>query len=323
MRVLAAIAVALMAMTSVASAQDSTTDFPSRPIKIVVCVPAGGGVDTVARVVAKELQEKLGQPVVVENRAGAAGNIGADFVFHAKPDGYTLLAAQPAPLTVNPLLYKDMAFDPSKFVPVGIMTSAPNVLMVRANFPAKTAQEFLAYAKANPGKINFGSQGIGTTSHLTTALFEERTGTSMVHVPFKGTAPALNALIGGYIDMIFMELASANKLAKGGQARILAVATDKRIPSLPDVPTFEEVGVKGFESSTWNAIAAPPGTPSEIVEKLNDAVTDALNSPGAVDLFHKLNLQPEPGSPSQAASFIHAQTALWSDVIAKARIQPH
>lgn len=323
MRVLAAIAVALMAMTSVASAQDSTTDFPSRPIKIVVCVPAGGGVDTVARVVAKELQEKLGQPVVVENRAGAAGNIGADFVFHAKPDGYTLLAAQPAPLTVNPLLYKDMAFDPSKFVPVGIMTSAPNVLMVRANFPAKTAQEFLAYAKANPGKINFGSQGIGTTSHLTTALFEERTGTSMVHVPFKGTAPALNALIGGYIDMIFMELASANKLAKGGQARILAVATDKRIPSLPDVPTFEEIGVKGFESSTWNAIAAPPGTPSEIVEKLNDAVTDALNSPGAVDLFHKLNLQPEPGSPSQAASFIHAQTALWSDVIAKAHIQPH
>lgn len=323
MRVLAAIAVALMAMTSVASAQDSTTDFPSRPIKIVVCVPAGGGVDTVARVVAKELQEKLGQPVVVENRAGAAGNIGADFVFHAKPDGYTLLAAQPAPLTVNPLLYKDMAFDPSKFVPVGIMTSAPNVLMVRANFPAKTAQEFLAYAKANPGKINFGSQGIGTTSHLTTALFEERTGTSMVHVPFKGTAPALNALIGGYIDMIFMELASANKLAKGGQARILAVATDKRIPSLPDVPTFEEIGVKGFESSTWNAIAAPPGTPPEIVEKLNDAVTDALNSPGAVDLFHKLNLQPEPGSPSQAASFIHAQTALWSDVIAKAHIQPH
>lgn len=323
MRVLAAIAVALMAMTSVASAQDSTTDFPSRPIKIVVCVPAGGGVDTVARVVAKELQEKLGQPVVVENRAGAAGNIGADFVFHAKPDGYTLLAAQPAPLTVNPLLYKDMAFDPSKFVPVGIMTSAPNVLMVRANFPAKTAQEFLAYAKANPGKINFGSQGIGTTSHLTTALFEERTGTSMVHVPFKGTAPALNALIGGYIDMIFMELASANKLAKGGQARILAVATDKRIPSLPDVPTFAEIGVKGFESSTWNAIAAPPGTPPEIVEKLNDAVTDALNSPGAVDLFHKLNLQPEPGSPSQAASFIHAQTALWSDVIAKAHIQPH
>jgi tripartite-type tricarboxylate transporter receptor subunit TctC len=323
MRVLAAIALALTAMTSLASAQDATSDYPNRPIKIVVCVPAGGGVDTVARVVAKELQEKLGQPVVVENRAGAAGNIGADFVFHAKPDGYTLLAAQPAPLTVNPLLYKDMAFDPSKFVPVGIMTSAPNVLMVRADFPAKTAKEFMAYVKANPGKINFGSQGIGTTSHLTTMLFQEVTGTSMVHVPFKGTAPALNALIGGYVDMIFMELASANKLAQGGQARILAVATDKRIPNLPDVPTFDEIGVKGFTSATWNAIAAPPGTPPEIVEKLNDALNDALNSPGPVGLFHKLNLQPEPGSPSQAASFIHSESALWGDVITKAHIQPH
>jgi tripartite-type tricarboxylate transporter receptor subunit TctC len=323
MRILAAIALALTAMTSLASAQDATNDYPNRPIKIVVCVPAGGGVDTVARVVAKGLQEKLGQPVVVENRAGAAGNIGADFVFHSKPDGYTLLAAQPAPLTVNPLLYKEISFDPTKFVPVGIMTSAPNVLMVRSDFPANTAQEFMAYAKANPGKINFGSQGIGTTSHLTTALFQELTGTSMVHVPFKGTAPALNALIGGYIDMIFMELASANKLAQAGKARILAVATEKRIPNLPDVPTFEELGVKGFESATWNAIAAPPGTPPEIVEKLNDAVSDALNDPGAIDLFHKLNLQPEPGSPSQAASFIHAQNALWQDVIVKAHIEPH
>jgi len=323
MRLLAAIALALTAMSSLAFAQDTAGDYPNRPIKIVVCVPAGGGVDTVARIVAKELQEKLGQPVVVENRAGAAGNIGADFVFHAKPDGYTLLAAQPAPLTVNPLLYKDMSFDPTKFVPVGIMTSAPNVLMVRADFPAKTAQEFLAYAKANPGKINFGSQGIGTTSHLTTALFEELTGTSMVHVPFKGTAPALNALIGGYIDMIFMELASANKLAQGGQARILAVATDKRVPGLPDIPTFEELGVKGFSSSTWNAIAAPPGTPPEIVEKLNDAMNDALNSPGPVDLFHKLNLQPEPGSPAQAASFMHDQRELWRNVIVKAHIEPH
>jgi tripartite-type tricarboxylate transporter receptor subunit TctC len=154
-------------------------------------------------------------------------------------------------------------------------------------------------------------------------LFQEVTGTSMVHVPFKGTAPALNALIGGYIDMIFMELASANKLAQGGQARILAVATDKRIPNLPDVPTFDEIGVKGFTSATWNAIAAPPGTPPEIVEKLNDALNDALNSPGPVGLFHKLNLQPEPGSPSQAASFIHSESALWGDVITKAHIQPH
>jgi tripartite-type tricarboxylate transporter receptor subunit TctC len=322
-RVLSAIALAFMAISSPASAQDGTTGYPNRPIKIIVCVPAGGGVDTVTRIVAKGLQERLGQPVVVENRAGAAGNIGADFVFHAKPDGYTLLAAQPAPLTVNPMLYKHMSFDPKKFAPVAIMTSAPNVLMVRSDFPAKTAQDFIAYAKANPGKINFGSQGIGTTSHLTAMLFQELTGTSMVHVPFKGTAPALNALMGGYIDMIFMELASANKLSEAGKARILAVATEKRIPALPNIPTFSELGVKRFESGSWNAIVAPPGTPQEIVEKLNDAVNDEVHSASAVDLFHKLNLQPESGSPAHVGTFITEQTEIWGRVITQAHIDAH
>lgn len=323
MRLLATIVLTLAAATSLAAAQDATTGYPNRPIRIVVCVPAGGGVDTVARLVAKGLQERLGQPVVVENRAGAAGNIGADFVYHAKPDGYTLLAAQPSPLTVNPMLYKDMSFDPTKFEPIAIMTSAPNVLMVREDFPAKTAQEFIAYARANPGKINFGSQGIGTTSHLTTMLFQELTGTSMVHVPFKGTAPALNALIGGYVDMIFMELASANKLAQAGKARILAVATEKRIANLPDVPTFAELGVKGFDSGTWNAIVAPPGTPHAIVEKLNEAVNDEVHSASAVAFFHKLNLQPEGGTPAHTRDFIRAETGLWGRVITEAHIQAH
>jgi tripartite-type tricarboxylate transporter receptor subunit TctC len=181
-----------------AFAQDAATNFPNRPIHIIVCVPAGGGVDTVTRIVADGLQKKLGQPVIVENKAGAGGNIGAEAVFNADPDGYTLLAAQPSPLTVNPLLYSKMAFDPARFEPVTIMTTVPNVLLVRPDFPAKTAKEFIAYAKANPGKINYASQGIGTTSHLTAALFEKVTGTTMVHVPFKGTAPALNALIGSH-----------------------------------------------------------------------------------------------------------------------------
>lgn len=322
MRMLAAIAL-FLTTTSLAFAQDATNGYPNRPIKIIVCVPAGGGVDVVTRVVAKGLQERLGQPVVVENRAGAAGNIGADFVFRSKPDGYTLLAAQPSPLTVNPMLYKNMSFDPTKFEPIAIMTSAPNVLMVRSDFPASTAQEFIAYAKAHPGKINFGSQGIGTTSHLTAMLFQERTGTSMVHVSFKGTAPALNALIGGYIDMIFMELASANKLAQAGQARILAVATDKRVPALPNLPTMAEAGVKGFESGTWNALVAPPGTPQDIVEKLNDAVNDEVHSASAVDLFHKLNLEPVGGTPAHAKTFIREQTAVWGKVITTAHIQSH
>ena len=261
MRGFLALISAFALLTASASAQDAAATYPNRPIKIVVCVPAGGGVDTVTRIVAKACSKKLGQPVVVENRAGAGGNIGAESVFTSDPDGYTLLAAQPSPLTVNPLLYKKMAFDPTKFEPVAIMTTVANVLLVRPDFPAKTAQEFIAYAKANPGKINYASQGIGTTSHLTAALFEKVTGTKLVHVPYKGTAPALNDLIAGHVDMIFMELASAIKLHQAGKARILAVATTKRIPSLPDIPTLDEAGVKGFESGTWNAIAAPPKTP--------------------------------------------------------------
>jgi tripartite-type tricarboxylate transporter receptor subunit TctC len=189
-----------------------------------------------------------------------------------------------------------MAFDPTKFEPVVIMTSIANVLLVRPDFPAKTAREFIAYAKANPGTINYASQGIGTTSQLTAALFERITGVKMVDVPFKGTAPALNALIGSHVDMIFMELASAIKLRQAGKAHILAVATSARIANLPDIPTLNEVGVKGFESGTWNAIAAPPKTPPAIVAKLNKAIIEVLNSPDVQDRFNKINLHTPPAA---------------------------
>jgi tripartite-type tricarboxylate transporter receptor subunit TctC len=322
-RTLLALISAVTLFVSGANAQDAAAGYPNRPIHIIVCVPAGGGVDTVTRIVADGLQSKLGQPVVVENRAGAAGNIGAEAVFTSSPDGYTLLAAQPSPLTVNPLLYKKMAFDPTQFEPVAIMTTVANVLLVRADFPAKTAQEFIAYAKANPGKINYASQGIGTTSHLTAALFEKVTGTKMVHVPFKGTAPALNALIGSHVDMIFMELASALKLHEGGKARILAVATTNRIPTLPNIPTLDEAGVKGFESGTWNAIAAPPKTPAAIVAKLNVAVNEVLNSKNVQEKFAKLNLHAAGGTTAHAAAFIKNETHLWGDVIKEAHVPAH
>jgi tripartite-type tricarboxylate transporter receptor subunit TctC len=308
---------------SAASAQTSVADFPSRPIKIIVCVPAGGGVDTVTRIVADGLGKRLGQPVVVENRPGAAGNIGAEFVFNAEPDGYTLLAAQPAPLTVNPLLYTKLNFDPAKFEPVAIMTTVANVLLVRPDFPAKTAQEFIAYVKANSGKVNYASQGIGTTSHLTAARFERVTGTKLVHVPYKGTAPALNDLIASHVDFIFMELASAIKLHEAGRARILAVATKERVPSLPDIPTLDEVGVTGFESATWNAIAAPPKTPAAIVAKLNAAVDDVLMSPQAQTLFAKINLHAAGGTPAEAKAFIATETQVWGDVIRGAGVEAH
>jgi tripartite-type tricarboxylate transporter receptor subunit TctC len=320
MRVLLAMVSAAMLYASSALAQDAAANYPNRPIRIIVCVPAGGGVDTVTRIVANGLQKRLGQPVVVENRAGAAGNIGADVVFHSDPDGYTLLAAQAAPLTINPLLYKKMNFDPTRFEPVAIMTVIPNVLLVRPDFPAKTAKEFIAYAKANPDKINYASQGIGTTSHLTAALFERVTGTKLVHVPYKGTAPALNDLIAGHVDMIFMELASAIKLHEAGRARILAVATAKRIANLPDVPTLGEVAAKNFESRAWNAIAAPPKTPAAIVVKLNKAINEVLQDSEVQSHFAKLNLQAAGGSPAEASAFIKQETTVWSDVIKEAHV---
>jgi tripartite-type tricarboxylate transporter receptor subunit TctC len=320
MRILLAMVSAAMLYASSALAQDAAANYPNRPIRIIVCVPAGGGVDTVTRIVANGLQKRLGQPVVVENRAGAAGNIGADVVFHSDPDGYTLLAAQAAPLTINPLLYKKMNFDPTRFEPVAIMTVIPNVLLVRPDFPAKTAKEFIAYAKANPDKINYASQGIGTTSHLTAALFERVTGTKLVHVPYKGTAPALNDLIAGHVDMIFMELASAIKLHEAGRARILAVATAKRIANLPDVPTLGEVAAKNFESRAWNAIAAPPKTPAAIVVKLNKAINEVLQDSEVQSHFAKLNLQAAGGSPAEASAFIKQETTVWSDVIKEAHV---
>ena len=319
---LAAISAAILFASS-ASAQDPAADYPNRPIKIIVCVPAGGGVDTVTRFIAEGLHQKLGQPVVVENRAGAAGNIGAEAVFTSDPDGYTLLAAQPAPLTVNPLLYKKMNFDPKQFEPVAIMTSIANVLLVRPDFPAKTAKEFVAYVKASPGKVNYASQGIGTTSHLTAALFEKVVGTKLVHVPYKGTAPALNDIVASHVDFIFMELAAAIKLHETGKARILAVATNKRISNLPDVPTMDEVGVKGFESGTWNAIAAPPKTPPAIVAKLNKAVNEVLKSAAARDHFAKINLHAAGGSPAEAAAFIKKETEVWGGVIKDAHVEAH
>jgi tripartite-type tricarboxylate transporter receptor subunit TctC len=302
-----------------AFAQD-VSNYPNRPIRLIVCVPPGGGVDTVARIVADGLQKKLGQPVIVENRGGVAGNIGTEVVFNAEPDGYTLLAAQPAPLTINPLLYKKLNFDPTQLVPVTIMTTVDNVLLVRKDFPAKTPEEFIEYAKMSPGKINYASQGIGTTSHLSGALFETVTGTKLVHVPYKGTSPALNDIIAGHVDIIFMELASAIKLHESGFARILAVATTRRIPTLPNIKTLDEAGVKDFESGTWNAIAAPPKTPDAIVQKLNKAIVEVLNSPEAMEHFTKLTLRASKSTPEEAATFIKHETELWGGVIKAAGV---
>jgi tripartite-type tricarboxylate transporter receptor subunit TctC len=305
-----------------AGAQDSAANFPDHPIRVVVSVPAGGGVDTVTRIVTDKMRAALGQPLAVENKSGAAGSVAAESVYNSTPDGYTLLASQPSPITTNPFLYKSLNYDPTQLTAVAIMSHVPNLLLVRPDFPAKTVQELIAYAKANPGKINYASQGIGTTSHLTAELFATITHTKLTHVPYKGTAPALNDLIAGNVDVMFNELATSLELHKSGRARILAVATKQRIAAIPDIPTFAEAGVPGCESDTWNALTAPPKTPAGVVAKLNDAANKAMKDPVLLDRFQQLSLTPGGGTPAEMDAFLKEETQRWGGVIRAAGIEP-
>jgi len=322
--VIAALGIFLAAAagSSVTDARKGAADFPARPISVIVSVPPGGGVDTVTRIVADKMGTQLGQPVIVENKAGAGGSLAADVVFHSTADGYTLLASQPAPITTNPFLYQSLNYDPKQLVPVAIMSHIANVLLVRPDFPARTVQELIAYARANPGKLNYASQGVGTTSHLTAALFATITKTKLVHVPYKGTAPAITDLIASHVDLMFNELATSLQLHKAGKARILAAATQEHIAALPDIPTLAEVGVPGCESDTWNALTAPPNTPAAIVAVLNEAANKAMTSPDLLDRYANLGMKPGGGTPGEMSAFITEETQRWSKVIRAADIKP-
>ena len=315
----AALALGVAAMGGRALADDT---YPDRPIRVIVSVPAGGGVDTVTRLVTDKMRAPLGQPLIVENRAGVGGSVAAEAVFKADPDGYTILASQPSPITTNQLMFKSLNYDPAQLVPIAILSHVPNVLLVRKDFPAKTVQELIDYAKANPGKINYASQGIGTTSHTTTELFQKITHTKLTHVPYKGTAPAINDLLAGNVDIMFNELASSLQLYKNGNARILAVTVKDRVPSLPDIPTMEEAGVPGFDSDTWHALTAPPKTPDAVIAKLNAAANAAMHDPALLERYKQLSISPGGGTPAEAAAFVKSETKRWGNVIREAGIQP-
>jgi tripartite-type tricarboxylate transporter receptor subunit TctC len=316
---LAAFAVAASAI-SPAKAQHEGSDYPNRTVKVVVSAPAGGGLDIAARIIADRLRPRLGQPVIVENRPGAAGNTGAEAVAMAEPDGYTLLAAQPSPLTVNQILYKKLSFDPGAFEPVAIMTAVPNLLVISPNLPLTTVKDLIAYAKANPGKLNFASQGTGTTPHLSAELFNRLAGTKLVHVPYKGTAQAVNDVVAGHVDLMFLEMGSAFQLYKGGRAKVLAVSSPQRVPQMPEVPTFIEAGLPEFKSDTWNAIAAPPKTPASIVARLNAAINEVLAMPDVQTHFAGISMQPVGGTPADLTRLIKAETERWGEVIRAANI---
>jgi tripartite-type tricarboxylate transporter receptor subunit TctC len=313
-------AAALLLATAPAGAQSTAADYPGKPVKIVVNVAPGGGVDTATRIVGEKLRARLGQPFVVENRPGAGGNIGAEAVFQSEPDGYTLLSSSPSPLAINGWLYKKLNFDPAGFEPVAMMSRIPNVLVVRHDFPAKTVHDFIAHAKANPGKLTYASQGIGTASHLTAELFMTLTGTRLVHVPYKGTAVALTDLVAGHVDLSFIQFSAVHELHRSGKARVLAIAADKRAEILPEIPTMAEAGLPEVVSETWNAISAPPKTAGPIIVKLNHAINEVLREPEVLARFRELQVLVGGGGVPETRKFIEDQRRLWGKVIQAAGV---
>jgi tripartite-type tricarboxylate transporter receptor subunit TctC len=294
--------------------------YPNRTVKFVLPVAAGSATDAVARVVANRLSKTMGQPVVVENMPGAGLNLGATHVARAAPDGYTLLVAPMPPLSVNHLLYRDLAYQPNQFVPVAMLVQTPNTLIVKNDLPVKTVQEFIAYAKANPNKLTYGSQGLGSSAHLTIRLFESRAGIEMTHVPYRGELPILNDIVAGHIDAFFGTLSTALPLYRPGKLKLLAVGSTERTKAAPELPTMIEAGLPGFRSTSWYALVAPPGTPSPIVQKINHEVVAALNDAEVRTTLDKLLLEPVPGSPDDAVKFIARETEQWTKVIKDAGI---
>jgi tripartite-type tricarboxylate transporter receptor subunit TctC len=314
---LAALALAAIAAVPASRAGE---DYPQHAVKIIVPYPAGGSADALPRIVGDWLARKWGQPVVIENRAGAGGNVGAEVVAVAPPDGYTLLGTAPAPLAINQNLYPRLAFDPAAFVPITVMARIPNALLVSPKVTATSVAELIAYARANPGKLSYGSQGIGTTSHLTAELFKAMAGIEAVHVPYRGSAPALNGLLAGDVDFSFDNLGSAHGLISSGSIKVLALASAQRLPAFAQVPTVAET-LPGFLSDTWFAVAAPPKTPPALAERISHDIAVALQQPEVVARYATLSAEPGGDNPAATAAFIREETERWAKVIKTAGIR--
>jgi tripartite-type tricarboxylate transporter receptor subunit TctC len=312
---LLAVLAVIAALAGIARAQDA---YPSQTVRIVLPFPAGSTTDTLTRIVADQLGRKWGRAVIVENIPGM--NIGAERVARAEPDGYTLLSSPPSPLTINKLLYRDLPYDPDKLMPITLLATGPNVLDVRKDLPVNSVGELIAYAKANPGKLTYASQGVGSTAQLSTALLEQMAGIKMLHVPYRGALPALNDVIAGHVDIFFDTATTSVPMFRSGQIKIIAVGSTKRIPALAEVPTMAEAGLDGFRSITWFALAAPPGTPAALIAKINRDTIEVLKDPNVADRLHALQLDPGATSPQETAQFFADELKLWGKVIAEAHI---
>jgi tripartite-type tricarboxylate transporter receptor subunit TctC len=294
----------------------ATAEYPDRPIRLVVPFPAGGGADNLARMIMPRVAEALGQQIIIDNRPGAGGNVGAELVARAAPDGYTLLYGTNGTHAINRSLYGTLRFDPVRdFAPVSRMTLIAAMLIVTPELPAKSVGELIQYAKANPGKVNFASAGNGTTSHLAGELFRTMAGIDIVHVPYRGGALAITDVVGGQVQMMIDVMPNAYPQAKGGKVRGLAVTTARRFPGAPEYPTIAEAGLPGFEVSAWDGILAPAGTPPAVIDRLGAAIRHALDDPQLRDALQAQGALPVAGTPDDFARHIAAESEKWARVV--------
>ena len=309
------LAIALMAFAATLGTAKSETNWPTRPIRIIVGFAAGGSTDVTARIVAQALSERLGQSVIVENRPGAGGNIGAETVAKADPDGYTLLLATNGTLAANPSLFRKLPFDVKKdLAPIALTAFIPNLLVVNPSVPANNITEFIAYAKANPGKLNFGSSGNGTSLHIAGELFNVLAGVNMTHVPYRGGALALTDLLGGQIQLMFEPVVEVIEQVRAGKVRALGVTTVKRSALLPDVPTIAE-SLPGYEITGWNGLLAPAATPSDIITRLNRATDEALHSNAIREKLAEQGSEPAGGTSAEFGAFLDSELIKWKKLV--------
>jgi len=308
-------------LSAVSNPAAAKADYPNRMIKIVVPLPAGGLPDVITRIVAEKLAARWGQPVVIENRPGAALNLGAEAVANAPPDGYTLLSTPPGPLVTNQYLYSNLRFEADAFVPISVVVKFPFILTVHPKIPPSTLPELIAYAKANPHKLNFASSGFGAPPHLAGELLQAKAGIRFTHVPYKGLEPALQDLLAGHVDIMFYVAGDTLAHIKSGSLRALGVGDQARIPELPDVPPISEV-LPGFVATTWVAIVAPPKTPSEISAKLSRAIAEIVQLPDVSKRLRDFAVAPVGASPAESAEFFKHERERWREVIAAAGIKP-
>jgi tripartite-type tricarboxylate transporter receptor subunit TctC len=293
-------------------------DFPNKPIRMIVSFAAGGPTDIVGRLIGAAMSEVIGQQILIENRTGAGGNLGADVVAKSPPDGYTMLMATVSTHAINPGLYRHIPYDPIKdFIPIGQVGVTPTLFSVHPSLPVKNVKDMIELVKANPGKYTYGSSGVGSILHLCGEEFKTAAGgLNLVHVPYRGSAPMTNDLIGGQISMVFDAIPTALPVALAGKTRALAAGMAKRLRQLPDLPTMQEQGVKGFECYTWNALMAPGGTPMPIVNKLNAALNAAMAKPAVIALLQKVGSEPTPGStPQSTMNFVKEELVKWAPII--------